>query len=123
VARVRAVLRRSEGLPTHHGIIRAGPLHIDLDRRTVLRGLAPIDLTPTEFDLLALLAREPGRTFTRAHLVDLLYDHAFDGYDRTIDAHIKNLRRKIEPDPRQPTLILMVYGVGYRFSECGMEDE
>ena len=69
---------------------------------------------------LAVLAREPGRTFTRAHLVDLLYDHAFDGYDRTIDAHIKNLRRKIEPDPREPRLILMVYGVGYRFTDCGL---
>jgi two-component system alkaline phosphatase synthesis response regulator PhoP len=122
VARIRAVLRRAEGNATYSGVLRAGSLSIDLERRVVRREESAVDLTATEFDLLAVLAREPGRTFTRAQLVDLLYDQAFDGYDRTIDAHIKNLRRKIEPDPREPRYILMVYGVGYRFAET-IKDE
>jgi two-component system alkaline phosphatase synthesis response regulator PhoP len=117
VARVRALLRRAEGNLTYSGVLQAGPLSIDIERRVVRRDGAPVELTATEFDLLAALAREPGRTFTRAQLVDMLYDQAFDGYDRTIDAHIKNLRRKIEPDPREPRFILMVYGVGYRFAD------
>ncbi len=75
------------------------------------------DLTATEFDLLQVLARAPGRPFTRAQLLDRVYDLAYDGYDRTIDAHIKNLRRKIEPDPREPRYILTIYGVGYKFVE------
>jgi two-component system alkaline phosphatase synthesis response regulator PhoP len=117
VARVRALLRRAEGNLTYSSVLQAGPLSIDIERRVVRRDGALVELTATEFDLLAALAREPGRTFTRAQLVDMLYDQAFDGYDRTIDAHIKNLRRKIEPDPREPRFILMVYGVGYRFAE------
>jgi len=121
VARVRAVLRRSEAGAPFGGVLRAGSLTVDLDRHQVWRDGAAAELTPTEFELLATLAREPGRIFTRAQLVDLLYDHAFDGYDRTIDAHIKNLRRKIEPDPREPRFILMVYGVGYRFTESAQE--
>ena len=117
VARVRAVLRRAEGPPTYNGVLRAGDLAIDLQRRTVRRGDTPVELTATEFDLLATLARQPGRPFTRAQLVDLVYGDDFDGYDRTVDAHIKNIRRKIEPDPREPRYIQMVYGVGYRFAE------
>jgi two-component system, OmpR family, alkaline phosphatase synthesis response regulator PhoP len=119
VARVRALLRRAEGNLTYSAVLQAGPLSIDIERRVVRRDGAPVELTATEFDLLAALAREPGRTFTRAQLVDMLYDQAFDGYDRTIDAHVKNLRRKIEPDPREPRFILMVYGVGYRFADTG----
>jgi two-component system alkaline phosphatase synthesis response regulator PhoP len=76
-----------------------------------------IALTPTEFDLLAVMARNPGRPFTRAQLMDLVYDVAYTGYDRAIDSHIKNLRRKIEPDPREPRYVLTVYGVGYKFCE------
>ena len=117
VARVRAVLRRAEGPPTYNGVLRAGDLAIDLQKRTVRRGDIPIELTATEFDLLATLARQPGRPFTRAQLVDLVYGDDFDGYDRTVDAHVKNIRRKIEPDPREPRYIQMVYGVGYRFAE------
>ena len=117
VARVRAVLRRAEGPPTYNGVLRACDLAIDLQRRTVRRGDTPVELTATEFDLLATLARQPGRPFTRAQLVDLVYGDDFDGYDRTVDAHIKNIRRKIEPDPREPRYIQMVYGVGYRFAE------
>jgi DNA-binding response OmpR family regulator len=76
-----------------------------------------VELTATEFDLLAVLAREPGRSFTRAQLVDRVYDASFDGYERTVDAHIKNLRRKIEPDPRNPRYLLTIYGVGYKFAD------
>ncbi|HET9496242.1 MAG TPA: response regulator transcription factor [Chloroflexia bacterium] len=117
VARVRAVLRRAAGPPTYNGVLHAGDLAIDLQKRTVRRGDTPIELTATEFDLLATLARQPGRPFTRAQLVDLVYGDDFDGYDRTVDAHVKNIRRKIEPDPREPRYIQMVYGVGYRFAE------
>lgn len=117
VARVKAVLRRSEGAGLYSGTLHVGSLAIDLERRVVKSHGAPIDLTPTEFDLLCVLARQPGRPFTRAQLMDLVYDADFDGYDRTIDAHVKNLRRKIEDDPHNPRLIQMVYGIGYRFAE------
>jgi two-component system alkaline phosphatase synthesis response regulator PhoP len=117
VARVRAVLRRVEGTHEPAAQIQAGDLQIDLRRRSVRRAGAPIDLTATEFDLLAILAREPGRPFTRAQLLDMAYDVSYAGFDRTVDAHIKNLRRKIEPDPRNPQYILTIYGVGYKFAE------
>ncbi len=115
VARVRAVLRRagrSEVQPS--SIVRAGELAIDLANRSVTVGGDPISLTPTEFDLLAIMARSPGRPFTRAQLMDMVYDVAYAGYDRAIDSHIKNLRRKIEPDPHEPRYVLTVYGVGYK---------
>jgi two-component system alkaline phosphatase synthesis response regulator PhoP len=117
VARVRAVLRRAEGERDAGGLLRAGDLAIDVQRRSVRRGNTPIELTATEFDLLAILAREPGRPFTRTQLLELAYDINFAGFDRTVDAHIKNLRRKIEPDPRNPNYILTIYGVGYKFAE------
>lgn len=117
VARVRAVLRRSEDAGAPAGVIHCGDLSVDLERRSVRRGGEPIELTATEFDLLAVLAREPGRPFTRAQLLERVYDTHYTGYDRTIDAHIKNLRRKIEPDPAAPRYILTVYGVGYKFAE------
>jgi two-component system alkaline phosphatase synthesis response regulator PhoP len=117
VARVRAVLRRSEGESTYTPTIRAGDLSIDLERRTVRNTNGPIELTATEFDLLSVLARHPGRPFTRGQLVEHVYNNDFEGYDRTIDAHIKNLRRKIEDNAHNPKYIQMVYGVGYRFAE------
>ena len=117
VARVRAVLRRTEGEQTASSILRFGDLLIDLDRRGVSLEGKPVDLTATEFDLLQALARAPGRPFTRAQLVERVYDVAYAGFDRTIDAHIKNLRRKIEPDPRGPRYIITLYGVGYKFAE------
>lgn len=117
VARVRAVLRRAEGESAPSGVIHTGALSIDLERRSVRRNGEPVDLTATEFDLLAVLAREPGRPFTRAQLLDLVYDVSYAGYDRTVDAHIKNLRRKIETDPRNPQYVLTIYGVGYKFAE------
>jgi DNA-binding response OmpR family regulator len=76
-----------------------------------------VDLTPTEFTLLATLARQPGRIFTRSQLLDTLHGVAFDSYERAIDSHIKNLRRKIEPEPGRPRYVLTVYGVGYRFAD------
>ncbi len=117
VARVRAVLRRSEGAGAPAGPIQLGGLSIDLERRSVRRDGVPVELTATEFDLLAVLAREPGRPFTRSQLLDLVYDVSYRGYDRTVDAHIKNLRRKLEPEPAAPRYILTVYGVGYKFAE------
>jgi len=118
VARVRAVMRRArhEGLPS--GIIHVGELAIDLQNRSVTVGGQPVSLTSTEFDLLAVLARSPGRSFTRAQLIDLVYNVAYDGFDRAVDSHIKNLRRKIEPDLRQPRYVLTVYGVGYKLGEA-----
>jgi two-component system alkaline phosphatase synthesis response regulator PhoP len=122
VARVRAVLRRTEGPRDEGGILRAGLLQIDLQRRAVRYGDTPIELTATEFDLLAILAREPGRPFTRAQLLELVYDISYAGFDRTIDAHIKNLRRKIEPDHHNPRYIQTIYGVGYKFSEVSNDE-
>jgi len=117
VARVRAVLRRARGDSMSAGIIHVGELAVDLTNRSVTVGEHPVSLTPTEFDLLAIMARNPGRPFTRAQLMDLVYDVAYAGYDRAIDSHIKNLRRKIEPDPREPRYVLTVYGVGYKLSD------
>jgi two-component system alkaline phosphatase synthesis response regulator PhoP len=114
VARVRAVLRRARGSVQPSGVIRAGELAVDLTNRSVTVAGEPVSLTPTEFDLLAVMARDPGRPFTRAQLLDLVYDVAYAGYDRAVDSHIKNLRRKIEPDPREPRYVLTVYGVGYK---------
>ncbi len=118
VARVRAVLRRAspEGPPS--GMVRVGGLAVDLTRRVVTVAGREVMLTPTEFDILAVLASHPGRPFTRAQLIDQVYDVAYAGYDRAIDSHIKNLRRKIEPDPPNPRYILTVYGVGYKLNEA-----
>jgi two-component system alkaline phosphatase synthesis response regulator PhoP len=118
VARVRAVLRRVGGEREQATPpIVAGDVQIDLERRQVTVGAQTVDLTPTEFDLLAVMARHPGRVFTRLELLDRVQGYAFEGYERTVDAHVKNLRQKIEPDPKQPRYLLTVYGVGYRFRE------
>jgi two-component system alkaline phosphatase synthesis response regulator PhoP len=117
VARVRAVLRRVKGGLLQPGIIRAGDLQIDLQGHRVERGVEIIHLTPIEFNLLALLAEHPGQTFSRERLLEKLHGFAHDGYDRSIDAHIKNLRRKLEPNPAEPIYILTVYGIGYQFND------
>jgi len=119
VARVRAVLRRADTSRANADaeIMRAADLMLDVPRMRVTVGERPIDLTPTEFQLLATLARQPGRIFTRAQLLDAIHGVAFESYERAIDAHIKNIRRKIEPNPRQPRYLLMVYGVGYKFAD------
>jgi len=114
VARIKAVLRRMEGHGTGASSLQVGELSIDLRGRLVTVGGCAVELTPTEFDLLAVMMREPGRVFTRTQLVESVYDVAYQGYDRAIDSHIKNLRQKIEPDPRKPTYVQTVYGVGYK---------
>ena len=117
VARVRAVLRRAKAGPAAPEVIRAGDVAIDQTRHTVTRSGEPIELTPTEFGLLAALAREPGRAFTRLQLLEASQGDAFEGYERTVDAHIKNLRAKLERDPKRPEYILTVFGVGYKFRD------
>ena len=119
VARVRAVLRRSggPGAGDDAGPIRVGEVVVDPSRRSVTVAGHPIDLTATEFDLLAHLARQPGRVFTRAQLLDAIHGVAVESYDRAIDAHVKNIRRKLEPDPHRPRYVLTVHGVGYRFAD------
>jgi DNA-binding response OmpR family regulator len=116
VARVRAVLRRTSAEREHPPApVIAGDVCIDVERRQVTVSGRLADLTPTEFDLLVVLARHPGRVFSRLELLDRVQGYAFEGYERTVDAHIKNLRQKIEPDPKNPCHVLTVYGVGYRF--------
>jgi two-component system alkaline phosphatase synthesis response regulator PhoP len=117
VARVRAVLRRVQGGVRQPGLIRAGDLEIDLNGHRVTRAGEVIDLSRTEFNLLATLAQHPGQTFTRAQLLDRLHGVAYEGYDRSIDAHVKNLRRKLEANPLEPCYVLTVYGIGYKFAD------
>lgn len=117
VARVRAVLRRVGKTPENQNFLRFGLLEIDLDGHEVLVNAQRIDLTPTEFTLLETLASQPGRVFTRLQLLETSQGAAYAGYERTIDAHIKNLRAKIEPNPKDPVYIETVFGVGYRFSK------
>jgi DNA-binding response OmpR family regulator len=117
VARVRAVLRRTESGETPPQMLESGDIRMDLASRTVEARGSRIDLTPTEFDLLALFLQNPGRVFTRMQLLDKVQGYAYEGYERTIDAHIKNLRQKIEETPSKPTHIVTVYGVGYRFQK------
>jgi DNA-binding response OmpR family regulator len=120
VARVRAVLRRSgaaTGLDAQ-GVVRVGDeVELDLGRLRARFGARAVALTRTEFQLLTTLAREPGRVFTRAQLLDAVHGVAVESYERAIDAHVKNLRRKIEPDPAAPRYLLTVFGVGYKFAE------
>jgi two-component system alkaline phosphatase synthesis response regulator PhoP len=115
VARVRATLRRAQGQMGPSTTIRAGDVELDTAARTASVAGQPVELTPTEFQLLATLARQPGRIFTREQLLESIHGVAFDGYDRSVDSHIKNLRRKLESNPREPRYIQTVYGVGYRF--------
>jgi two-component system, OmpR family, alkaline phosphatase synthesis response regulator PhoP len=119
VARVRAIFRRAEARTTTSSeeLIHTGILVMDVARRIVKMGDRKIDLTSTEFDLLSILARQPGRVFTRAQLLDSIHGVSFESYERAIDSHIKNIRRKIEADPTAPKYLTMVYGIGYKFSE------
>lgn len=117
-ARVRAVLRR---LPGDRGPaeIRCGDLFIDFNKREAFLAGRPLKLTQVEFKLLGVLAREPGRVFSRAQLIERALGYDFQGFDRTIDVHILNLRRKLEPDPSHPRYIKTVYGAGYKFAGAG----
>ena len=118
VSRVRAVLRRSRGGFAVSHLISVGAVSLDAEKRLVTRDGVPIDLTPIEFDLLKVMAESPGRVYSRMQLLDLTQRDAYEGYERTIDSHIKNLRKKLEPDPDKPAYILTVYGVGYKMSEA-----
>jgi len=119
VARVRAVLRRAESAgPTAGDVLHVLDLTLDVPRLRVTQGERRIELTPTEFELLATLVRQPGRVFTRAQLLDAVRGVAFESYERAIDAHIKNIRRKLEPNPREPRYLLTVYGLGYKFADA-----
>ena len=119
VARVRVVFRRIENaISTNAEMIRVADLMLDVPRmRVTAEGHEVEELTPTEFELLATLARQPGRVFTRAQLLDAIHGVAFESYERAIDAHIKNIRRKIEVKASEPQYILTVYGVGYKFAD------
>jgi DNA-binding response OmpR family regulator len=116
MARVRAVLRRVGQVEPHAKILTASDITLDRETRTVSVGKRDVNLTPSEFDLLAALMSAPGRVFSRLDLLDIIQGVRFEGYERTIDLHVKNLRAKIEPDPRSPRYIETVYGVGYRFA-------
>lgn len=116
LARIRAVLRRAEKTAPEPEILRASDVVLDKDRRSVTVGSTNVNLTPTEFDLLATLMAEPGRVFSRASLLEAVQGIAFEGLERSINVHIRNLRTKIEPDPGNPCYIETVFGVGYRFS-------
>ncbi len=117
VARIRAVLRRSERAADPGDLIVVDGVTLDVPRMRVEVDGRAVDLTATEFQLLATMARQPGRIFTRSQLLDAVRGVAFDSYERAIDAHVKNIRRKLEPYPREPRYVLTVYGVGYRFAD------
>jgi DNA-binding response OmpR family regulator len=114
VARVRAVLRRHGDGAAVGDLLAVDDLALDLPRMRVTRAGEPIELTATEFSLLAAMARQPGRVFTRSQLLDAIHGVAFASYERAIDAHVKNIRRKLEPEPHTPRYLLTVHGVGYR---------
>ena len=117
VARVRAVLRRGARAAEPGDRIEAGDLVLDVPRLRVTVAGRAVDLTATEFAILAAMAREPGRVFTRSQLLDAVHGVAFESYERAIDAHVKNIRRKLEADPGRPRYVQTVYGVGYRVAE------
>lgn len=117
VARVRALLRRADATPSEPQVVRLGDLEVDLEAHTVTRNGEQIDLTPTEFDLLVTMAKQPGRAFKRLQLLEATQGTAYAGYERTIDAHIKNLRAKLERDPKKPQYIETVFGVGYKITK------
>ena len=118
VARVRAVLRRGERAQVEPGeVLRAVGVVVDVPRMRVTVGDQHVELTPTEFQLLQTLVAQPGRVFTRAQLLDALHGIAFESYERAIDTHVKNIRRKLEPEPHRPRYLLTVHGIGYRFAD------
>jgi DNA-binding response OmpR family regulator len=116
VARVRAVLRR-RAASGEAEVMHAGDLRLDVPRMRVTRAGESVELTATEFSLLAAMARQPGRVFTRGQLLDAIHGTSFESYERAIDAHVKNIRRKLEPEPHAPRYLLTVYGVGYRLDD------
>ena len=118
VARVRAVFRRTDGDSRQSDVIRAGNVVLDIPRMQVRIDKRVIELTATEFELLATMMRQPGRVFTRGQLLDAIRGEQVESFERAVDAHIKNLRRKVERDSREPRYVLTVYGVGYKFTDA-----
>lgn len=118
VLRVRAILRRVEGEVAASEVLQAGGITLDLAAHQATVAGRPVELTPMEFELLAVLVRAPGRTFGRAQLLQQIQDSPLEGFDRTIDVHIRNIRSKIEADPKNPHIILTVYGIGYKLAEA-----
>ena len=118
VARIRAVLRRTRAAERGAEILRAADVEVDTGKMRVTVAGRPVELTPTEFQLLSTLVAEPGRVFTRGQLLDAVHGVAIESYERAIDAHVKNIRRKIEPEPGSPRYLLTVHGVGYRFADA-----
>ncbi len=121
VARVKTVLRRAGSAQITAKVLRVADLEIDLDAHQIKRGDDIIELTPTEFNILATLAAQPGRVLSRIQLLQAVQpdSFAYEGFERTVDAHIKNLRHKLEPDPKNPVYVETIFGVGYRFSKTG----
>ncbi len=117
VSRIRAVLRRTEAKAVPKDVLKVADLSIDTGKRTVYRGEQAIELTSLEFEMLRALAESPGRVLSRMQLLDRTQGDAYLGYERTVDSHIKNLRKKIEPDPENPRYVITVYGVGYKLEE------
>jgi len=118
VARVRSVLRRSEAAQSPRDLIRVGDIELNLPSMQLTIAGRPVELTQTEFQLLSTMARQPGRVFSRAQLLNAVHGVAVESYERAIDAHVKNLRRKIEPEPHNPRYLLTVFGVGYRLADA-----
>ncbi len=118
VARVRAVLRRWDGAHAGAELIRVAELELDVPRMHASVGGREVTLTPTEFQMLATIAREPGRVFTRGQLLEAVHGITVESYERAVDSHIKNIRRKIEPDPHHPRYVLSVHGIGYKFADA-----
>ncbi len=119
VARVRTILRRASAEPVKAEVIQAGELVIDLSGHSVSHSNRPVDLTPTEFDILVTLANQPKRVLSRMQIMEQALGESFEGYERTIDAHIKNLRNKLEPERKKSSYIHTVFGVGYKFEAQG----
>jgi two-component system alkaline phosphatase synthesis response regulator PhoP len=118
VARVRAVFRRIGTVQDRAEVIRVGDVTLDVPRMLAKVGKRTIELTSTEFELIATMMRQPGRVFTRGQLLDAIRGEQVESFERAVDAHVKNLRRKLEADPRNPRYVLTVYGVGYKFAEA-----
>jgi DNA-binding response OmpR family regulator len=118
VARVRAVLRRADGTAAASEVLRAGEIVLDIGSHQVVVAGRAVYMTPTEFNILATLVRSPGRAFTRAQLMEQSQEYFFEGMERTADVHIRHLRTKIEPDPKNPRYIITIFGVGYKLEAC-----
>jgi DNA-binding response OmpR family regulator len=118
VVRVKAILRRSSGTLKPAAIVQIRGLRLDLERHTATIDDRPLDLTPTEFDVLRVMMQNPDRAFTRGELIEKTVGYSYEGLERTVDSHIKNLRKKIESDPTKPAYLETVFGVGYRLREA-----